>query len=102
MRSLELVGLYEGEVERFFLALILLLGMAHLIGYLFYRFNLPRSIGEIAGGLLLGPSCLAHLWPDAYRLVFQGFQEEGKLLSGLFWLGLVFLMFISGFEVQKS
>jgi Kef-type K+ transport system membrane component KefB len=102
MKSFELVGLYEGELERFLLAIILLLSMAQLMGYVFYRLNLPRSIGEITGGLLLGPSCLAQVWPDAYREVFQGFAEQGKLLSGFFWLGLVFLMFVSGFEVQKS
>ena len=44
------------ELARLLLALTLLLSAAHASGYLFARLRQPRVIGEIIGGLLLGPS----------------------------------------------
>ncbi len=92
----------EIELARFFLAVALLLGSAQVFGAVFQRWKLPRVIGEISGGLVLGPSLLGHFWPEAYAWVFAGFQGEGKLLAAMSWLGLTLLMFVSGFEIQKS
>ena len=48
----------DAELARFFLSLVLVLAAAMGSGRLFERMKLPRVIGEIAGGLLLGPSVL--------------------------------------------
>lgn len=98
----ESINLDSFELSRFFLALVLLLAFSHSFGHLFARFKLPRVVGEISGGILLGPSALGHFSPSAYHWVFDAFEAEGKLISMIYWLGLVLLMFISGFEVQKS
>jgi Kef-type K+ transport system membrane component KefB len=90
------------ELSRFFCALVLLLLFAHTFGYLFHRIKLPRVIGEIAGGLLLGPSGLGFFAPNLYHWLFSAFTGEGKLISMIAWIGLVLLMFISGFEIRKS
>jgi Kef-type K+ transport system membrane component KefB len=90
------------ELGRLFFAIILLLLSAHAFGYLFHKLKLPRVIGEILGGTLLGPTVLGHFFPDAANWIFNAFQVEGKLISMISWLGLVLLMFISGFEVQNS
>jgi Kef-type K+ transport system membrane component KefB len=90
------------ELGRLFFAIVLLLFSAHTVGYLFQSFKLPRVIGEIFGGLLLGPTILGNFFPRVADWIFNGFQTEGKLISMISWLGLVLLMFISGFEVQKS
>jgi Kef-type K+ transport system membrane component KefB len=90
------------ELGRLFFAIVLLLLSAHSFGYLFHRLKLPRVIGEIFGGVLLGPTVLEYLFPDVAHWIFNAFQAEGKLISMISWLGLVLLMFISGFEVQNS
>ncbi len=59
-------------------------------------------IGEIIGGLVLGPSVLGYLSPSSLTWLFEASDTEGKLISLASWLGLILLMFISGFEVQKS
>ena len=46
------------ELARLLLALTLLLAFAHIAGYLATRVRQPRVIGEIVGGLLLGPTVL--------------------------------------------
>lgn len=90
------------ELTRFFVAIVLLLISAHWFGYLFQRFKMPRVIGELVGGVLLGPTFLGFVSPRTYAWIFNAFESEEKLISVIYWFGLVLLMFVSGFEVQKS
>lgn len=102
MNPSNVISLSNIELTRFLFAIILLLFSSHLFGYIFQKINMPRVIGEIFGGLLLGPSFLGFFAPEVYSWIFNSFPAEGKLLSGFYWLGLVLLMFISGFELQNS
>jgi Kef-type K+ transport system membrane component KefB len=90
------------ELTRFFFAITSLLILAHFFGYLFNKFKLPKVIGEIFGGFLLGPTVLGYLFPQAHNWLFNAFAEEGKLISLIYWFGLILLMFVSGFEIQKK
>src|SRR6266851_1821824 len=90
------------ELTRFFFAMVLLLFTAHSFGFLFYEIKLPRVIGEIFGGLVLGPTFLGYFRPDAEIWVFSAFPSEGALISVISYFGLILLMFISGFEVQRT
>lgn len=83
----------------FFIAVLILLFCAHFFGYLFSRLNMPRVVGEIAGGLVLGPSCFGHFFPNLYQDIFL---KQGELLAAIYWLGLVLLMFSSGFEIERK
>ncbi|MDD5633997.1 MAG: cation:proton antiporter [Candidatus Omnitrophica bacterium] len=96
------ISLNNFELTRFFFAIISLLISAHFFGYLFHKFKLPKVIGEILGGFLLGPTVLGHFSPQAHNWLFNAFAEEGKLISIIYWLGLILLMFVSGFEIQKK
>lgn len=98
----EFITLTNKELTRFLFAVILLLVSAHLFAYIFQKLKIPRVIGEIFGGIVLGPSILGFLFPNAFQWVFGGFEAEGKLISSLYWFGLVLLMFISGFEIQRT
>ncbi|MDD5553712.1 MAG: cation:proton antiporter [Candidatus Omnitrophica bacterium] len=75
---------------------------AHFFGYFFHKFKLPKVIGEIFGGFLLGPTVLGHFFPNIHIWLFNAFAEEGKLISIIYWFGLILLMFVSGFEIQKK
>src|SRR5881397_4303017 len=91
------------ELTRFFFAMVLLLFTAHSFGFLFYEAKLPRVIGEIFGGLILGPTFLGYFAPPGVEnWIFAAFPSEGALISVISYFGLVLLMFISGFEIQRS
>ena len=102
MSVAESITLNNLELSRIFLAIALLLVSAHTFGYIFHRLTLPKVIGEIFGGLILGPTVLGYFFPQVHDWIFNAFEVEGKLLSFIYWFGLVLLMFISGFEIQKS
>ena len=90
------------ELTRFFFAIVLLLVSALWFGYVFQKYKLPRVIGEIVGGLVLGPTLLGYFAPQAYNWIFTAFNGEGKLISLIYWIGLILLMFVSGFEIERS
>lgn len=87
------------ELSRFFVAVLMLLFFAYLFGYLFNRLKMPKTVGEIVGGILLGPTLLGYIFPSFFQDIFL---SNGKLLAILYWLGLILLMFSSGFEVQNK
>lgn len=97
------ITLSDFELTRVFFTIILLLASAHGFGYLFQRLlGIPKVLGEIIGGLVLGPTILGFFIPSAYQWIFQAFASEGQLIAIIYWIGLVLLMFISGLEIQRS
>lgn len=97
-----LVTLSNLELTRFFLAIVLLLVSAYSFGIIFQKLRMPQVIGEIFGGLLLGPSFLGYFAPNIHIWIFLASEGEGKLLAMMSWFGLALLMFISGFAIERS
>jgi Kef-type K+ transport system membrane component KefB len=79
--------------------LLLLVGFAQLLGYVFARLRQPKVVGEIAAGILLGPALLGRL-PFVSHLI-DGAKHQGNILDFVYWLGLLLLMFLSGAETQQ-
>ena len=92
----------EIELSRLFFAVFVLLVAALGSGYVFDRLGMPRVIGEITGGLLLGPSVLGWVLPGAHGWLFAAEPGQKKALEILYWIGLVLLMFTSGFRIQRN
>jgi Kef-type K+ transport system membrane component KefB len=83
----------ELAVGQLVLFILVVLASAHLFGSLFSRLRQPRVIGEILGGLLVGPSLLGmHAGTNA--------ALTKPALDFLYWIGLLMLMFLSGAETQ--
>lgn len=88
------------EIIRSFVALALLLGSAFVFGSLIEKIKGPRVVGEILGGMLIGESGLFLLFPDFMGSIFNAYPEEGKVLNVFYQMGLIFLMFLSGFSTK--
>ncbi|HZQ76214.1 MAG TPA: cation:proton antiporter [Acidimicrobiia bacterium] len=84
------------------LAFLLLIAIAHLFGQLAGKIRQPRIIGEIAAGIVLGPSILGRLAPGVSAHIFGagGADPRGVVLGFLYNLGLLLLMFVSGAAVR--
>ena len=90
----------QTEIIRTFIALALLLGSAFLFGTLIEKIKGPRVVGEILGGMLIGGSGLFLIFPDLMNSIFSAYPEEGKVLNVFYQMGLIFLMFLSGFSTR--
>jgi len=94
----------EHEIGSLTLVLLLLLGLAHLLGWVFARLRQPRVIGEILAGVVLGPSLLGHFFPNVFAGLFQTGTPAGakyQVITGFVYnLGLLLLMFLSGAETR--
>lgn len=79
--------------------LLLLVGLAQLLGHLFVRLRQPKVVGEILAGVVLGPSLLGRF------TLGSGFSHAAAHQSGImnfvYWLGLLLLMFLSGAETRQ-
>src|SRR5438876_960167 len=67
------------------LQLVIIILAARVFAALFRRLGQPTVVGEIAAGLLLGPSVLGWLWPAGFQALFhpgvEGLSAEaGDLL----------------------
>ncbi len=78
----------------------LIIVVSKLLGRLLARFGQPPVIGEILGGILLGPSLLGWLWPASQELLFA--PAVLKQLDLLSQLGLILFMFLIGMELSPS
>jgi Kef-type K+ transport system membrane component KefB len=79
-------------------ALLLLLVGASLLRQLFSHFRQPKVVGEILAGVLLGPTLLGNVAPDFAADIFGADKSDPKavVLSFMYNLGLLMLMFVSG------
>lgn len=86
------------------LLLLVLVGLAHLLGNLAARFGQPRVIGEILTGVLLSAAVLGHFSPTASSMLFPEAEtaagSRSVVLGLLYNLGLLMLMFCSGTETK--
>lgn len=97
---MSLETLSESEIIVTFLAIALLLLSAWSFGTLFEKIKAPRVVGEIIGGMFWGGSFLYFFFPNLVSGIFMAYPQEGKVLNIFYQLGLVFLMFLSGYNTR--
>jgi Kef-type K+ transport system membrane component KefB len=107
LRALRLLDV-ESVLLPLLLQLALIILAARLFAVLFRRLGQPSVVGEIAAGLVLGPSVFGRFFPGTFQAVFHppvhGLSPElgdsllGWILTTLSQLGLIFLLFLIGLE----
>jgi Kef-type K+ transport system membrane component KefB/mannitol/fructose-specific phosphotransferase system IIA component (Ntr-type) len=89
----------DHELIVFLLALAVLLGAARLLGELGRMWGLPIVAGELAAGLVLGPTVLGRVSPRAEAWLFPS-APAGEMLRGYETVALVMLLVVVGMEVD--
>jgi Kef-type K+ transport system membrane component KefB len=82
------------------LQICLILLVSRVVGTLFRFVGQPRVIGEMAAGIILGPSLLGWIAPGLWSAIFPA--PSLGFLNALSQVGLVLFMFIVGLEVSPS
>ena len=88
----------EQTFGRLMLAIAAVLLAARLVGSVIARLSQPRVMGEVLAGILLGPTLLGAVWPEAKDYLFP--PDIIPLLSGAAQIGLAFYLFLVGMELD--
>ena len=95
-----LTPLDEHQLLVFWTQILVLLVFARVCGEIMRRINLPSVIGQLAAGVILGPSIFGRLWPNG----FDWFLPEDEISSGALlavsWVGVALLLVTAGFETD--
>jgi Kef-type K+ transport system membrane component KefB len=82
------------------LQLSVLLGLALVLGRLAVRLRMPAVVGELAAGVLLGPSLLAHAAPGLSAWLLPHDPVQQHLLDAVGVLGVLLLVGITGMHID--
>lgn len=89
-----------GTIGLLLLQILVILFFARLVGWLFRKAGQPAVIGEICAGIMLGPSLLGRIAPEAFGWLFPSSSLGTiQLLSNF---GLILFMFVVGMELRLS
>ncbi|HVR43489.1 MAG TPA: cation:proton antiporter [Thermoanaerobaculia bacterium] len=88
------------DVLKLTLQIAVLLLTARALGEVARRLGQPSVIGEIAAGILLGPSVLAGLMPAFGQWIVPSTPVQGYLIEVVSMIGAMFLMLITGLETD--
>jgi Kef-type K+ transport system membrane component KefB len=88
----------EETFGRLLLAIAAVILAARLVGTLTARLSQPRVMGEVLAGILLGPTLLGAVWPEAKDYLFP--PDIVPLLSAAASIGLAFYLFLVGMELD--
>jgi len=89
----------EHDVLVFLLSLAVLLSVARLLGELSRRLGFPLIFGELATGILLGPTVLGRTVPSVQHWLFPTGVPQ-NMLAGYTNVGVVLLLVVAGLEVN--
>ena len=81
-------------LSRLLLQFIIIIGATRTLGTIFSRIGQPAVIGEIAAGILLGPSLFGWVCPNVFRFVFSTDSLVGLRLFSQ--VGVCLFMFEAG------
>jgi Kef-type K+ transport system membrane component KefB len=88
------------DLKTLLLQIAVICAVARVLGWVFWKLGQPRVVGEILGGILLGPSLLGWLAPSAFSALFPA-ASLGPLYF-LSQLGLLLFMFQVGLALDLS
>lgn len=93
-------GLAHHAVFMLLVQIAVLLAMARFLGEIMRKLKQPPVVGELMAGVVLGPSILGVLWPEAQHTIFPRDQHLADLLAAISWIGVLFLLICTGLETD--
>ena len=93
-------GSAKGSDAIFIAEVGLLLLIGRLMGEAAQRVGQPAVMGQLIGGLLLGPSVLGLIWPTGQHMLFPGVSEQKSMIGAVSELGILMLLLLTGMETD--
>ncbi len=90
----------EHQLLLFLIQVGLLVVAARVGGEIALRLGVAQVVGELVVGICLGPSLFGKLWPGGFLALFPADPAGRGFLEMVGWIGVIFLVVLSGFEVR--
>lgn len=90
------------DFVKFALQLSVMLGFALLFGQFMRRMKQPAVLGEMIGGIVLGPTVFGLLAPELWEWLFKSSANAAQVRDASIKLGMLFFLFIAGLETNIS
>ncbi len=81
-----------------FATLIVVIAFARLFGFIFRKMGQPPVMGEVLGGILLGPSVFGYFFPETTTFIFH--KDALIFLKHVADLGISLYLFVMGLEID--
>jgi Kef-type K+ transport system membrane component KefB len=92
----------SADFVSFALQIAAMLAVAVLFGQLMRRMKQPAVLGEMFGGILLGPTILGALSPSVHAWLFGAGPGVATARDASIKLGMLFFLFVAGLEIDLS
>ena len=89
---------FDHPLSHLFVQFLVIISVSRAMGKMFARLGQPEVIGEMAAGILLGPSLFGLLAPDLFAFVFP--KDSLGTLRLLSQIGVCLFMFAVGMELD--
>jgi Kef-type K+ transport system membrane component KefB len=88
----------DHPLSHLFIQLLVIVSVSRAVGKMFARLGQPEVIGEMAAGILLGPSLFGLLAPELFAAIFP--KDSLGTLRLLSQIGVCLFMFAVGMELD--
>jgi Kef-type K+ transport system membrane component KefB len=88
------------DFVKFALQISVMLGVALIFGQFMRRLKQPVVLGEMIGGIILGPTIFGLLAPDLFDWLFKSSANVAVVRDASIKLGMLFFLFIAGLETN--
>ena len=92
----------SADFVRFAMQIAVMLLCAVIFGQVMRRFKQPAVLGEMIGGIILGPTIFGMIAPSLYNWLFNSSASVVVVRDASIKLGMLFFLFIAGLEVDLS
>ena len=90
----------HSDLTLFIFSLAILLITAIISGRIAQYLKMPKVIGELVGGIILGPTILGIFYPDIKQLLFASSGSVFQARDAFVKLGAILLLFVIGLEIN--
>jgi Kef-type K+ transport system membrane component KefB/nucleotide-binding universal stress UspA family protein len=89
-----------GSPELLFAQIVVLILVGRLLGEAMQRIGQPAVVGQLLGGLLLGPSLFGLVLPDLQHALFPPLPAQRSMLDAISQVGILLLLLLTGMETD--
>jgi Kef-type K+ transport system membrane component KefB len=90
------------DLVLFFLQICVMLAVGLVSGHVMRRLHQPAVLGELIGGIFLGPTVFGALAPNASDWLFPTESVTSLGLDTVIKIGMLFFLFVAGLEVDLA